>query len=119
MSIKKVTVTLEFFPGYNVNPPCFILSYIHPDTKKEVIEIAAKVPDERFYLGMARAYSRFTVLREAFMVEGFKAEIVKHNSVDTVIAPVKGVGCLGKGLPRYWGFTFLSNRDKIVETEDV
>lgn len=94
--MKVVRVNLEFFPGYNVNPPCFVLSYIHPDTKKEVIEIAAKVPDEKFYLGMARAYSRFTVLREAFMVEGFKAEIVKHSSVDKVIAPVKGVGALGR-----------------------
>jgi len=83
--MKNVTITLEYFPGYNVNPPCFTLNYIHPTTGKNVIKIVAKIPNGDNEGALKTAYNRVYEEQFELFTEGHSSTVEEHESIERVI----------------------------------
>jgi hypothetical protein len=73
--MKTVQISLDFFPGYNTNPPCFVASYRHPDTNKEVVSIASEVCDGQTASALTEAYEYAEQIQFELFTEGFASEV--------------------------------------------
>jgi quinolinate synthase len=101
--MKTVTINLEYFPGYCENAPSFVFNYKCPISGKEVIKIAARIPNENVMEALEEAYGRMREVQFSLFTEGFKTKslifvpdkymagnIAKERDMDICIFPKEG-----------------------------
>jgi hypothetical protein len=75
--MKTITVTIKFFPGYNLTPPSFSLSYPNPYSSKEINELVAQVENGDITAALEKARSRANTIREIMEWHKIDMELVE------------------------------------------